>query len=159
MTATTATTDATTEAPQAGASGFTGGCLCGSVRYRSAMAPQLAADCYCTDCRRASGTSHCTHAVIAEDAFELSGEVARYDRPADSGNIVTRAFCPQCGSAVCSTNAGMPGMMFVRVSSFDDPGLGPPQMSVFAKSAPAWARPATDRPVFQTMPPGGVPAE
>ena len=138
--------------------GFAGGCLCGAVRYTSAMAPQMVGDCYCTDCRRSSGTSHSTHAVVAADALSLSGEVRFYDAPADSGNIVSRGFCPRCGAPVYSTNSGMPGMAFVRVSSFDNPSLAAPQMTVYASRAPAWARIDPARPAFPTMPDGGPQA-
>lgn len=140
------------------ADGFEGGCLCGAVRYKSKTAPQLVGDCYCVDCRKASGTSHCTHAAIAEDAFALTGEVKFYDRPADSGNMVSRGFCPTCGSAVYSKNSSMPGMTFVRVSSFDDPNLASPQMTVYASRAPVWARVDSSHPVFQEMMEGGPQA-
>lgn len=134
---------------------LSGGCLCGAVRYTAAAEPQMVGDCYCVDCRRSSGTSHCTHTVFAADAVEISGEVSLYDRPADSGNMVSRAFCPRCGSALYSTNAAMPGMIFIRASSLDDPGAITPQMTVYASRAPAWARINSDGPVFQAMVEGG----
>ncbi len=55
--------------------GFEGGCLRGAVRYRSAADAQIVAHCYCVDCRKSSGTGHCTHLVVPEDAFTVSGEV------------------------------------------------------------------------------------
>jgi hypothetical protein len=137
---------------------FEGGCLCGAVRYASSMAPQLVGDCYCTDCRKASGTSHCTHAVIAQQALGVTGEVRFYDRPADGGNMVSRGFCPECGSAVYSTNSAMPDMAFVRVSSFDDPNLATPQPTVDASRAPRRTRLDRSNPVFQEMMQGGPEA-
>lgn len=138
--------------------GFSGGCLCGAVRYELRMAPQLVGSCYCVDCRKTSGASHCTHAAVAADALAVTGAVQFYDRAADSGNIVGRGFCPTCGSAVYSKNSGMPSMAFVRVSSFDDPNLAAPQMTVYASRAPAWARIDTEHPVFQEMMEGGPQA-
>ena len=70
----------------------------------------------------------------------MSGEVKFYDRPADSGNMVSRGFCPNCGSAVYSKNAGMPGVVFVRASSLDDLEIAKPQMIVYASRAPSWAQ-------------------
>lgn len=134
---------------------FTGGCLCGAVRYRAEAAPTMVGDCYCVDCRRSSGTSHCTHAVVPEAAYAVEGELTVYDRPADSGNVVSRAFCGRCGSAVHSTNVGLPGLVFVRVSSMDEPDLAAPQMTVYASRAPTWARFDRAGPVFGTMPQGG----
>jgi hypothetical protein len=135
--------------------GFSGGCLCGAVRYQSAVGPQVVGHCHCVDCRKSSGTGHCTHVVIPEDAFTVSGEVKFYDRPADSGNIVSRGFCPTCGSAVYSTNSGMPDMVFPRASSLDDPEIAKPQMVVYASRAPSWDHVDPELPVFPTMPEGG----
>jgi hypothetical protein len=135
--------------------GFSGGCLCGAVRYQSSASPQVVGHCHCVDCRKSSGTGHCTHVVIPEDAFKVSGEVKFYDRPADSGNIVSRGFCPNCGSPVYSKNSGMPGMVFPRASSLDDPEIATPQMVVYASRAPSWDHVDPALPAFATMPAGG----
>ena len=132
-----------------------GGCLCGAVRYRATANPMMVVDCYCADCRKSSGTSHCTHAMVPDSAFSLTGEITVHDRPADSGNTVGRGFCPECGSAILSYNNMMPGMVFIRVSSLDDPDAVEPQMTVYASRAPAWARLDRTKPVFDTMPQGG----
>jgi hypothetical protein len=135
-----------------------GGCLCGAVRYEATAAPAMVGDCYCVDCRKSSGTAHCTHAVVPDAAFALSGDIKSYDRPADSGNIVSRGFCPNCGSAIFSRNAAMPGMLFIRVSSLDDPDAVEPQMAVYASRAPRWARMDKGKPIFAMMPEGGPSA-
>ena len=131
-----------------------GSCLCGAIRYRCSAAPRIVGNCYCVDCRKSSGTSHCTHAMVPESALEMTGEVRFHDRPADSGNIVSRGFCPTCGSPVLSRNSAMPGAVFIRVSSLDDPDAIAPQMTVYASRAPSWAILDTSHPVFQEMPPG-----
>ncbi|WP_421788594.1 GFA family protein [Hyphobacterium sp.] len=129
-----------------------GGCLCGAVRYAISGEPAVTGDCYCTDCRKASGTSHCTHAAFPEPAFAIEGQLRFFDKPADSGNMVSRCFCPTCGSAVYSTNSGMPGLVFVRASSLDDPERISPAMSVYASRAPSWAAVSAARPAFAEMP-------
>ncbi len=135
--------------------GFKGGCLCGAVRFESASEPQMVAHCHCVDCRKSSGTGHGTHIVISEDAFSVSGDVKLYDSPADSGNTVSRGFCPTCGSAIYSKNSGMPGMVFPRASSLDDPNKVTPQMVVYASRAPVWDYVDPSLPSFPEMPEGG----
>jgi hypothetical protein len=76
-----------------------------------------------------------------------------YDAPADSGNIVSRGFCPTCGSAIYSSNSAMPGMIFLRASSLDDPEVFQPQMVVYTKRAPSWNVIAGALPSFAAMPP------
>ncbi len=132
---------------------FTGGCLCGSVRYECAAEPVAGAHCHCVDCRKSSGTGHCSHLVVQEAAFQVSGELKFFDAAADSGNMVSRGFCPTCGSAVYSKNSGMPGMVFPRASSLDDPEVFVPQMVVYASRAPSWDPVDASLPTFDTMPP------
>ena len=132
--------------------GFEGRCLCGNVTYRSDTEPMLSAHCHCEDCRRSSGTGHGTHVVAAAQGFEITGEVRFYDKPADSGNVVSRGFCPTCGSPVLSKNASMPDMVFVRASSLDDPDILTPKMVVYANRAPAWDLVDPALPSFAGMP-------
>jgi hypothetical protein len=131
---------------------FEGGCLCGSVRYKSDAAPAVSGHCHCVDCRKSSGTGHCSHMAVPRAAVTVSGRLATYDRPADSGNVVSRAFCPTCGSAIYSLNAAMPNMIFLRASSLDDVEVFKPQMVVYAKRAPSWDHMDPKLPAFDTMP-------
>jgi hypothetical protein len=133
---------------------FTGGCLCGAVRYVCSAEPAVAGHCHCEDCRRSSGSGHCSHLGAPERSFALTGEVTAYARSADSGNVITRFFCPTCGAPVYSLNSGMPGMAFIRASSLDDLEVFKPQMHVYVARAASWDKPRTDLPVFDTMPPG-----
>ena len=132
-----------------------GGCLCGAVRYEIAGVPMMVGNCFCIDCRKASGTSHCTHAIFPQDAVVVSGSTKGYASAADSDNVVTRHFCPECGCAIHSTNSGMPGPVAIRASSLDDLDTVSPQMTVYASRAPAWAQIDQTRPVFAEMPEGG----
>jgi hypothetical protein len=137
--------------------GFSGGCLCGAVRYESSADPAMMGHCHCVDCRKSSGTGHGSHLVVPAAAVRVSGEVSAYERAADSGNMVTRSFCPVCGSAVYSTNAAMPGAIFIRASSLDDPEVFKPQVVVYASRAPSWGGIGGGLPTFDLMPPGGLP--
>lgn len=74
-------------------------------------------------------------------------------RPSDSGSLVTRAFCPNCGAPVFSQNPGMPGLLFLRASSLDDLEVFQPQMHVYAMRAPSWDAPRSGVPAFDRMPP------
>lgn len=140
------------------ANGTKGGCLCGAVRYEIGGAPLMVGNCFCIDCRKASGTGNGTHAIYPENAVAITGSTKAYASPADSGNVVTRHFCPDCGCAIHSTNSGMPGTISIRASSLDDPNVIVPQMTVYASRAPAWALIDRTRPVFDEMPDGGPQA-
>lgn len=133
---------------------FSGGCLCGAVRYTCDGEPAMAGHCHCEDCRRTSGTGHSSHLAVPETSVTLTGAVKAYVRPADSGNPVTRAFCPDCGAPVFSRNPAMPGLLFLRASSLDDLEVFKPQMHVFRMRAASWDTPTEGIPAFDRMPPG-----
>jgi hypothetical protein len=134
---------------------ITGSCLCKSVSYTAATGIAFAGHCYCEDCRRSSGTGHCTHAVVQESGFSVTGEVRFFAKPADSGNMVRRGFCPQCGSQLYSTNDATPGMIYLRASSLDNLDIVTPQLSVYASRAARWDQPPANMPALDEMPPAG----
>ncbi len=137
---------------------ITGGCLCEAVRYHCDEEAG-GGHCHCIDCRKTSGTGHGSHMIVPEQAFSVSGEIRFYDRPADSGNMISRGFCPGCGSAIYSTNDGMPGLVFVRASSLDDPNQFKPQMVVYTDRAASWDHMDAALPRFAAMPaPEDMPA-
>jgi len=72
---------------------FTGGCLCGSVRFVASGRPYRVGICHCLDCRKHHGALFHASAVYPADAVTAEGEVRDWD-----GN--GRFFCPRCGSAV-----------------------------------------------------------
>jgi hypothetical protein len=133
---------------------FTGGCLCGAVRYTCDAEPIMSGHCHCEDCRRSSGTGHCSHMLVPEPAVVMTGQVSGYARAADSGNVVERFFCPTCGAAVFSRNSGMPGLLALRASGLDDPETFKPQMHVYAGRAASWDARDAALPSFDKMPAG-----
>lgn len=132
-----------------------GRCLCGAVSYKGSGDPQIVAHCYCIDCRKSSGTGHGTHVAMPESAVSVLGDLIFYERPADSGNVVSRGFCRSCASPILSKNSAMAGMVFLRASSLDDPDTVTPAMSVYASRAPQWDQPDSALPAFAEMPEGG----
>ncbi len=140
------------------ATNLKGGCLCGSVTYEADAEPQIVGHCHCVDCRKTSGTGHGTHVGLAESTLRVEGELKFYDHPADSGHVVSRGFCANCGSAILSRNSAMTGMAFLRASSLDDPNSVTPQMIVYASRAPSWDKMDPALPSFAEMPEGGPAA-
>ncbi len=138
---------------------FGGGCLCGSVKYKVER-ESGGGHCHCIDCRKTSATGHASHMIVAEEDFEVQGKVTFFDKPADSGNMISRGFCANCGSPIYSTNSGMPGMLFVRASSLDDLENFKPQMVVYTNRAASWDQMDASLPGFELMPaPSEMPEE
>ena len=134
------------------AEAITGGCECGALRYECTAVPLMAGHCHCHSCRKASGTGHGSHLMVPKAAVTISGEASRYERSAESGNTVRRAFCPQCGSPVWSQSSGYPEVLVLRAGSLDDPERFRPGARVYAAHAPSWDHMDPALPSFAGMP-------
>ena len=70
---------------------FSGGCLCGDVRFVATGRPYRVGICHCLDCRKHHGALFFAAAIFPEDAVTIEGE---------TGDHGGRHFCPRCGSSV-----------------------------------------------------------
>lgn len=134
--------------------GFTGGCLCGAVRYEVDVDPVRAARCHCDDCRRGSGATFATNVFVPADHFKIvQGEVAQYQHKTDAGNTMTRAFCPKCGSPIFGySSAGGGAMRAIRAGSIDDASFVKPSIEVYTKRMLACTTVDPDTKKFEEMP-------
>jgi hypothetical protein len=98
-----------------------GGCLCGAIRYSvNASITELRA-CHCTSCQKISGSGGTVNAVIASKDFTLlQGKPRCYSAKADSGRILNRYFCADCGSGLYSQREISPERMVLRAGSIDN---------------------------------------
>ena len=131
----------------------TGHCLCGAVTMRIKSQPIGMAQCHCKGCQRASGGGHMALAFFKRDDAEITGETRSFGVQADSGNINTRHFCPQCGGRLFGENSARPGLIGISVGALDDNSWFRAQRVVYAKDRPAWDMTPTDVPNFDMMPP------
>ena len=131
---------------------LTGGCVCGAVRYESSADPLFAANCHCRDCQRFSGAPFTANLGVPNAALKVTGNLKFYDVKADSGSMISRGFCPSCGSRVISRPARNPDMVVISATSLDDPSVFKPAMDIYTASAQPWDQlsPATAK--FPRMP-------
>lgn len=131
-----------------------GGCLCGAVRYRIDAEPLFTRICWCRDCQRIAGNGT-VNVVVPAAALQVQGAIASHTGTADSGNRITRRFCPACGCHLFSDSSGRPLYTVVRAGTLDDPSSVQPGANIWAASAPAWAclDPGLERVAGQPAPP------
>jgi hypothetical protein len=119
--------------------GMHGGCTCGAVRYECSAAPVASFNCHCRDCQRASGSAFAALLFVPKAAFLFSkGEARFHNVTGDSGNVVSRGFCPNCGSPVVAHTAGHPERFAIQAASLDDPSVFRPAMNTWTSSAQLW---------------------
>jgi hypothetical protein len=118
---------------------FTGGCLCGALRYEANGKPTASGHCYCGDCRRASGSGFIPFMAFPASAVHLTGKAAAFESPAANGNTATRNFFPRCHSLVMGGAIGKDDTYNIYAGSLDDPSLFHPTIAVFTGGRPDWA--------------------
>jgi hypothetical protein len=127
-----------------------GRCLCGHVAYEYSGSLGPAHYCHCEDCRRCTGSAFNTAVRIDRAAFRLTGgEVKGFTKRGDSGNELTRHFCPECGSPVYTASPRHPEYIFVKAGTFDDPTMVNPIRQFWMSSAVPWRRIAENIPSFE----------
>ncbi|QNO27227.1 GFA family protein [Sphingopyxis sp. OPL5] len=133
---------------------FSGGCQCGGVRYQVEGEPVMVANCFCRDCRSASGGAGSTVAVFPADGFALDrGSAIGYTSDAASGKSLTRNFCSTCGSRLFTDQIeSFPGMVMIALGSLEDGHGLAPTMNIFGKDMPVWAAVNTALPTSDAMP-------
>lgn len=118
---------------------FSGGCACGAIRYTCSGEPLYMGNCHCRDCQRATGTAYFAAVVVQESDFSLlSGEPGWYEKPADKGHIMRRAFCAACGSPVFLINGARTDFRALYAGSLDDPSWYQPSRDIYVASAQPW---------------------
>jgi hypothetical protein len=115
-----------------------GHCLCGAVSYRLSAEPLVTRICWCRDCQRLAANGS-VNALVPTMALEISGELSDFPWTADSGNQITRRFCPRCGSHLFANSSARPQFTVIRVGTLDDPSSVRPAMNIWSGSAPGWA--------------------
>ena len=132
---------------------MTGSCLCGGVRYAIDAPLQLARNCHCSACRKATGAAFATNGYVPIATFKwIRGEelIAAYASSPD----VTRTFCRVCGSTLQFIARQYPDAFGIALGSVDgDPGCRPAR-HVYVGSKASWFEITDDLPQSDTSPDG-----
>lgn len=131
---------------------YTGGCLCGAIRYEAEGEPQYAGYCYCADCRKASGSAFVPFMGYPSTAVRFSGQTRTFTSKAANGGNAVRNFCPICGSLVFGGEVGKDDSHTIYAGSLDDPSAFRPTVAIFTRDRPAWAVIPPGLKTFETMP-------
>jgi GNAT superfamily N-acetyltransferase len=126
---------------------MTGGCQCGSVRYRfEGGEPGHATLCHCRMCQKAGGNFGL--ALVGLDADKLIWTRGR-PREFRSSMIVSRGFCERCGTPLYMREEGDPRYE-VTIGSLDDPNAAPPGRAVGVESKLHWFDTLAELPTWRT---------
>ncbi len=131
---------------------YTGSCACGSVQVSIAGEPAGPYQCYCRQCRHASGGGPATFVMVSRAAVRIQGQVTTYEEPTKSGRRASRSFCPKCGTAVFSEPFGDQERIAVKLSVFDEAPWAEIKAVCWTVEAPAWVGSEQRARRFSTQP-------
>lgn len=115
---------------------YTGGCLCGALRYTVQAEPLTIYACHCTDCQRRTGSAFALSMVVARGAISLEeGEPVEYRVTLDDGRIKTGKACAQCACRLWGEPVKAPQIAIVQPGTLDDTSWIKPVAHIWTKSA------------------------
>lgn len=109
--------------------------------------------CHCLDCQKATGAGHASNAYFANEDVSIQGEATGYTVEADSGNEMTRYFCPECGGRVYGRNSDRPGLISIQVGCLADHSWFKPQAVIYTSRRHDWDITSDEIPNHENMPP------
>ena len=127
---------------------YSGGCLCGQVRYKISGDIKDIVYCHCSLCRRAQGSAFATNGNINRNNFEfISGESELTGYESNPGH--KKYFCKHCGSPIISTNERNPDFVRVRIGTIDDDIKERPVAHIYVGSKANWEEIEGELPQFE----------
>jgi len=131
---------------------YTGGCLCGALRYEAVGEPDYMGHCYCKDCRKASGSGFIPFIGVQASAVRFTGSSKTFTSKAANGGDAVRNFCPVCGGLVFGGEVGKDSAFTIYAGSLDDPSRFRPTIAIFTRGRPDWAPIPPGLKIFERAP-------
>ncbi len=115
-----------------------GRCACGGVSYSLSERPKFSYLCQCRQCQVATGTGHAALMMVRTESLDISGSLKFFDQLADSGNTMSRGFCPNCGTPIVLRSSGYPDMRFLTAGSLDNADAFQPSQLLWHSQGRNW---------------------
>ena len=117
---------------------LTGGCQCGTIRYRLTGAPVVFYICHCTECQKQSSSGFGESLRVRTADLEIEGSVSTFIRDAASDKSVSCDFCPQCGSRLFHRREGHEALLNIKAGTLDNATWLKPAGHIWTKSKQSW---------------------
>lgn len=133
---------------------FTGGCVCGAIRYVCTARPIAMFNCHCRTCQQSTGGPYTPVVIVPARAFKLTqGTLKYFFTRTIAGGRHKRGFCGACGSRITGAETDQPGRWVgLSASSLDDPSWFKPKHDIFVSHAQPWDLMDPARPKYKEYP-------
>lgn len=125
---------------------WTGGCLCGAIRYEATLEKSETWYCHCRMCQRWTGSVVATDAIVKENEFRITKGEPKFFR---SSHYAERGFCKDCGSPLIF-RAIEDDWLSIQTGTLDDPEVAPPAGHYGIEGKISWLTIVDDLPRIRT---------
>ncbi|MEM9471839.1 MAG: GFA family protein [Pseudomonadota bacterium] len=116
---------------------FSGGCLCGHIRFEAGGKPTFPHLCSCRMCQTWSGAPTVAWVEFPLSEFAWTGPGGQ-PSTFQSSEKTRRGFCVKCGSSLCALDDGY-DKISLTIAVFDEPSLlVPGKQHSYKAAAPRW---------------------
>ncbi len=130
-----------------------GGCYCGKVRYKATGDAMFKGQCHCRECQYISGGHPNVVMGMSESGFAYTKGAPKQYQRTDLPNPVMREFCGDCGTHLLTRTPNLPGVVLLKVGTFDEPRVfGGPQMVIFTIDKQTFHHVPEGLPTFERLP-------
>ena len=129
---------------------LSGGCLCGSIRYKIINEPILAYTCHCRFCQKDTGTAHRSALAVLNEQVQLSGKELKsilIKVTIMVANFI-KTFCPDCGTTIALKTQRFPERQVIMIGTLDNPSQIDLTTHMFAEEAFHWVNFPKDHIVY-----------
>jgi len=116
-----------------------GECNCGAIKVIliDAVENSQPVACACLNCRKQSGGLGTYITTVADGDVTVVGTPKAFeDRKTDSGTMMHRWFCGDCGSPIYSSTVLVPGKKFIKMGLFGK--ILKPAAEMYCKNKGEW---------------------
>lgn len=130
---------------------WTGGCLCGAIRYEASEAPLETGTCHCSTCKKSTGSAFMVIAGFHRTAFRFTrGKPKKYR----SSPIMEKGFCSNCGSLLydrylVQRSKTSPDHIWVQLGTLDHPETFSMDFHYSVETQLAWIHFEDDAPRYR----------
>ena len=115
-----------------------GQCLCGAVTFKIAAEPMRMAACHCKDCQKRTGSAFSMGMVYPISSLSVTGELSRWERTSDEGNVNTRYSCSDCGNIIYGVGSITPDLIKLQPGTLDDTSAVQVDAHIWTRNAQTW---------------------
>ena len=131
---------------------LTGQCLCGDISFEADGEIPVMAKCHCTACRQSTGSAYAALMFMKQDDVKITGTPKTFQHKADSGNLMTKHFCSNCGTPMFTQNSSREGMLGLRAGLINEHEEFVPKANVYTSSKMEATVLEDGIPAFEKMP-------